>query len=216
MEKTLANLYQILGDYFTGIYKRRLLSIIITVVYFTIIVVCSYLNIEVSKETLNLVFSSIIQALLSLVALLGVAAFFKLEAIKSEEDKILELATYTNPPFYYPWLSSKLEGKLIGSGEQLMTAFESILAEGEPEEATLRFLKGRLEEVFSNKKHVVTYILNFTIYNFFTVVLSLILLIITPFLVSHNLGVVSLLIIFYLTCDCLFLVVKGIADAVYH
>lgn len=215
MEKKLSNLYQILGDYFTGTAKRKLFNFLVILFYFGVIIICSYFNIETSKETLNLVFSSIIQALLSLVALLGVAAFFKLEGLKNEEDKIIDLSIRVNP-HAYSWLAAKLQGALISSGEELMIAFESILKEGEPQEPTLRFLKERLERLFLTKKHVTTYILNFTIYTFFTVVLSLIFLIITPVIISHHLSVVSLLIVFYLTCDCLFLVVKGIADAVYH
>lgn len=216
MPTAVSNIYQILGDYFTGTFRRGVLSVITAEIYFGIIIICYKLNIEAPKDTLDLVFSSIIQALLSLVALLGVAAFFKLEALRNEADKIIQLATETNPPYHYPWLATKLEGKLIGSGEQLMTAFDAILKEGEPQEPSLRFLKIRLEEIFYSKRHVTTYILNFTILTFFTVMLSLFLLIIAPFLVSYHFSIVSLVIIFYLLSNCLFLVIKGMADAVYY
>lgn len=214
MEKPLMSLYQALGDYFSGAHRRRLFSILTVVTYFGIIIFCHYFNLKASKETLEIVFSSITQALLSLVALLGVAAFFKLESLKHEEDRIIQLAT--TPNYTYPWLASKLNGKLIASGEQLLMAFEAILKEGEPKEPTLRFLNERLESLFINRKHVTTYVLNFTVLTFFTVLVSLLLLVISPFLVSHDFSILSLAIIFYLLCSCLFLVIKGLADAVHH
>ena len=213
MEKLIYKSYQFLGDYFTGSQKKKLLLVGISALLSASIFIPRYFNFDVSENTLNLVFSSITQALLSLVALLGVAAFFKLEAIRNEENQIMQSALNSE---VYSWLTSRLQGRVIITGEDLMNEFNTVFKEGNPNEARIKVLKGKLEFLFLGRKLTREYILMFTVYTFFVVLVSLTFLIFSPLLTFYHFGILSLFIIMVLTAYCLFLVVKGIADAIYH
>jgi len=213
MEVSIYKIYQKFGNYFTGSHRRKLFLTMVAILFIIIVLYSYYFEIGVSENTLNLVFSSITQALLSLVALLGVAAFFKLEGLRNEENQIIQSALHSN---VYSWLSERLQGKVIVTGEDLMCEFEIIFKEGNPNESRIKILNRKLENLFLDKKLTQENVLTFTVYTLFVVVVSLCFLMISPFLVTHNLGIPALFLTMFLTTYCLFLVVKGIADAIYH
>ncbi len=213
MENFIYIWYQKLGDYFTGSQRKNPLIVVVIISFLLVSGLAYYFQVQISETTLNLVFSSITQALLSLVALLGVAALFKLEAIRGEENQIMQSALNSQ---VYSWLASRLEGKIIVTGEDLMLELNTIFKEGNPNEARIKVLKTKLEFLFLGRKLTREYLITFTIYTFFVVLVSLVFLIFAPFIAIHYLGVSSLLLVLLLTGYCLFLVTKGISDAIYH
>ena len=199
------NIYQKLGDYFTGTHRRRKFSITIFVIYLLVISLSIYFRWSISLDTVNTFLSSVVTALFSLIALLGVAVFFKMEILRQEESVLIQ--SFNSLTFNY-------KKDLILSGEELSSYLDKHYKNNINEEILI--IKRKLESTLLSKKIARNNIIPFTVYTFSVALLSLIFIAFAPIVTSFYLGFAVMFLVFLLTAYCAFLVVKTIADSVYH
>lgn len=207
----IVNMYQKIGDYFTGASRRRTFYIAIAVVTALLWYFSDRYKYEVSVDTLRVVFSSIFQGLIALVALLGVAAIFKLQILSSEEDDIVKSAFDINKDYYLG-----IENKGITTGQELLERLNKFNP-ATTESSKMQYvdsLKNKLEHVFLARRLTSEYIMEFTIYTFVVIIFSLICLTFSWAISKYYLGQPVFFIVFLMVCRSLFLVIKGTHDAI--
>lgn len=202
MEDFVFNLYQQLGDYFTGSRRRNWLYIFFLVVFIVLIPITHRLEITVEAETLYWVFSSLVQALLALVALMGVVTIFKLQNL-NESKKMLAQEIFDSK-----WMALTY-GKYTPI-EILLLAIDKFIANNATSGAhRINALKQLLEDNLLARNLVIDYARKFSIYTFAIVLLSLIFLMFTQQISDLYAGVNTLFAMFVFTSYSLFLAAKG-------
>jgi len=207
MEKEILKIYQKLGNYFTGTHRKKYLYIFLVIIFILLSVISIIYKINIPIDTLYWVFSSLVQALLALVALMGVVSIFKLQSLKSSEDQFLMMSrehTYT----YYTGAPSP-------TIKLLLEKIESIIKSGNISASNhLSILRDNIKDIENSKKIVTDYAIQYTIYTFFVVLLSLLFLIFTAQIYLLYMGIPLLFLIFILSSYSLFLVAKGFSYSI--
>ncbi len=207
METFILNIYQKLGDYFTGSKRRRLLYALVVIFFVSILVISTCFKLSVSIDTLYWVFSSLVQALLALVALMGVVSVFKLQSLKSSEDQFLMIARESTYTYYI--------GAPPSTIELLLSKIEPVISSNNLDKSNhLHILRDNIMEVRSSKELVVNYATKYAIFTFLVVLLSLLFLMCTTYISRFYLGVPSLYLMFVLTAYSLFLAMKGFSGSI--
>ncbi len=93
-EDFISKIYSKIGAYFTGTKRRNIFWIVALLLFISLCVVSYLYKLIVPTETLYSVYSSLIQGLLALVALLGASAMFKLE-LRRNRPHDLTVDTFT-------------------------------------------------------------------------------------------------------------------------
>lgn len=209
MDDFTFSLYEKLGEYFTGSHKKQPVYIVLIVIFIALNFLSYCYELMVNPETLYWVFSSLVQALLALVALMGVVSVFKLQNLHSHEQRILD---ETNDPGrgYFNLLNNR-----YSSINTLKTAIEHFLSSHDVGETHLvATMSKRIEDLLLSKKLVADYAIKYTVYTFTVASLSLLFLIFTKQISSLYLGVNSLYLMFILSSYSLFLATKGMAYSI--
>lgn len=164
-------------------------------------------SVDMPTETLYWVFSSLVQALLALVALTGVASIFKLQTLSAREDRILKISP-ANP-------HKILKDQAYFPGQYLLDTINKYLANATAGEDTkdLRVMKANLEEIFQAKKTTIKNAIVFTIYTLCLVFLALFFLIFSTQITALKLGIFAVSLIFIITAYSLFLAAKSFIKA---
>jgi hypothetical protein len=205
MEVFIFNFYQKLGEYFTGSSRKKPLFILLLGIFILINFLSYQFKIIIETDTLYWVFSSLVQALLSLVALIGVVSIFKLQNFHQDERKILDEVN-DDARGYFMFLN-----KRFFSLKELSDAVEVHLSQ-KPSQNGFYFvsLDKRIQDCLLSKKLVIEYSAMYTIYTFFTVLVSLLFLMLVPQISVMYLGFTSLYLMFVLSSYSLFLAAKGV------
>jgi hypothetical protein len=212
MEEITYNIYQFIGDRFTG--QRVFLFWLFIISFIIISIISFYFKINTSEDTLYWFFSSIVQSLMALVAFLGVVTIFKLQVINNSEERISNDERLRVDINFF-----KNEISPIGSVEELTAILNEITSKGNYGSWSAGPLK-RIEETqekisrfHSHKDFLKSYLVKFGIYTLMIVVLSLICLPLTPTISQYNIGLPILYFIIILTMYSLFLTIKGLSDS---
>ena len=204
MEDFVFNLYQRLGDYFTGSTKRNGLYAFFLIIFIILIPVTYWFEITVEAETLYWVFSSLTQALLALVALMGVVSIFKLQNLNESKRMLAQEI------FDAKWLAL-VYGKYTPI-ELLLRAIDKFIKDNATSDSHhIVALKKLLEDNLLSKSLVIDYARKFSIYTFAIVMLSLVFLMFTQQISSSYVGTNILFAMFILTGYALFLAAKGLS-----
>jgi hypothetical protein len=207
MEKQILKIYQKFGDYFTGNHRKRYLYLSVTMIFVALLIVSILYKIVVSIDTLYWVFSSLVQALLALVALMGVVSIFKLQSLKSSEDQLLIIAREQTYTYYY--------GAPPPTIELLLEKIEPIIKSSNLGPTNhLYVLRENIKDIKLPKKLVVDYAIQYTVYTFSVVLLSLLFLIFSTQISLLYAGVPTLFLIFIFTSFSLFLAAKGFSYSI--
>ena len=203
----ILNIYQKLGDYFTGTSKKQFLYTLV-VIFFVFLLLISYIQkINVPVDTLYWVFSSLVQALLALVALMGVASIFKLQSLKSSEDQFLMIARESTYTYYI--------GVPPPTIELLIEKIEPIITSNNLNKSSHIFvLRENIRDIKVSKELVTSYAIEYTVYTFFVALLSLLFLIFAPTISLLYIGIPTLYLIFVLATFSLFLATKGFSYSI--
>lgn len=205
MDELTYRTYEKWGEYFTGSQRKKPLFFFFAVIFFLLFFfresLADFLNLQVEIETLNLVFTTLIQALLALVGLMGVVAIFKLQRIDAMEARILDLSMQ-NP-------HSLLVGTAFVRPEGLLRAVTDYLKDNTENVEDLHILRLNLDNTALSRRLVIEYAAKFTIYTFCLVLLALVFLIFTPEISSQKMGLSAVYLTVLLTAWSLFLAAKG-------
>ena len=215
MEQILYKIYQKLGDFFTGSLKRYLFYIIIFIILIIILIFESYFHFEIKAETLFWVFSTIVQSLMALVALVGVIVIFKYQSMSTREDRLLEELNKDTSDL------AKLGGNLTAiSAEELLQNIKPHTPEPPSSNdgfrtIKLRAVKQELKAHIFLRSFLGDYMLKFTIYVFLIAMLDLVALAIVSLLALNSILAITILYIsIFFVADILRLVIKIIAEAI--
>ena len=196
--------YQIFGSYFTGSSRKTVLySILALILALSYAFRCS---LTIDSEILALVFSSLFQALIALVGLLGVVTVYGLQNLEAAEQSLLAIL-HANPhpllkgkrPLDAPSLLTKIKDHLYTQKE--LTAHE--------DNSDLITISSHLNKIDSSRKLIITYASEFTVFAFATALLALGLLITSTQLAENDLGLPSVCLMSILTSYSIFLAIKG-------
>lgn len=202
MEDIIFNLYQRTGEYFTGNRRKRPLFVVLILLFILLNFLSYVLKVIVDVETLYWVFSTLVQALLALVALMGVVSIFKLQNLYDQRNKLL--AESQSPMF-----TIHLNGE-YSTIEALFQAIDSyIVAKRIGKPHYMITMKNRIDDFFLSKGLVVGYAVKYTVYTFSVAITALLFLMLAPVISALYLGINSLYLIFILTSYSLFLAGKG-------
>lgn len=204
-------IYERIGGYFTGTERRRRFWEAVFLVFLFTIFLEFYYKILIPQEILYWVFSSIVQALVALVALLGVVAVFKLQVLHDQGRRIIDAALSPTP---FTYLYASLCNQTITSIEELSWEINRILKDGEDREPRVKELKERIDNLFLSKNLITDLAIKFSVYTFAVAIIALLLLISSSLLYEYFLGLPILFLIFILTAYSFFLAIKGVAAAI--
>jgi len=210
LENISYKIYQKIGDYLTGSDRRYCFWTIMFILFVLLIIFSNFFRWTISVNTFYWFFSSLIQSLVTLVALLGVVLVFKLQGVKDEEQYIIRLAF--NPS---TWLSGYFHSHIITSGVKLLSELNLLLESQNPEEKLAERLRDRLKELANAKKNAIDFMVRFAIYTFAVVILSIIFLIISPLLSKSFLAIPIIFLMVIFTAYSLFLSIKGATSNVW-
>ena len=203
------DVYQRLGDYFTGSYRKRPLYIGLLIIFLFLGYLSYRLKIVLDIETLYWVFSSLVQALLALVALMGVVSIFKLQNLHSNESRILD-ESHDTMGGYFAMLNDK-----YSTIETLKSAIEAYISINQSKSNSLIIaMQQRIDVLILSKKLVADYAIRYTAYTFAVVLIALLFLIFSPQISAFYIGVISLYLIFILVSYSLFLAAKGFSYSI--
>ncbi len=210
MENITLNLYQKIGDYFTGRCRKNILYTTSLIIFILIFFLSVRFKFTIDKETLYWVFSSIVQALLALVALMGVVSIFKLQNLNIEQDRIIKEA---KNPQYTIFLNNE-----YSTIEKLMLAFDRYIStcKSKGTEITTYMLdiKKEIDSLLLSKRLTIDYAIKYTVYTFTVVIISLLPLMLVDQIYLLYLGYSFFYLIFLLTSYSLFLATKGFSHAI--
>lgn len=209
MDNFTFNLYEKLGEYFTGSRRKQPVFIALIFVFIALNLLSYRQEIIVDSETLYWVFSSLVQALLALVALMGVVSVFKLQNLHSHEQRVLD---ETNDPGrgYFTLLNNR-----YSTIHALKAAIESYLSSHQIGETHLiSTMNKRIDDLLLSKRLVANYAIKYTVYTFAVALLSLLFLILTKQISELYLGLNALYLSFILSSYSLFLATKGVAYSI--
>ena len=169
MESFIFNIYQKLGDYFTGTHKKKILYIGLLIIFILLLFISYYKKIIVDKNTLYWVFSSLVQALLALVALMGVVSIFKLQNLHNDENRILDESNNRMLGYF----------TLLNNGystiEDFYSAINIFLSKVTIEKTHFMVvMQNRIKNLMLSKKLVIDYAIKYTIFTFTVALVSLI------------------------------------------
>jgi len=216
MEEILSNVYQKLGDFFTGSSKRRLFYLILFLILLIILnLKLVFSPIEIKFDTLFWFFGSVVQSLVALVALIAVVVIFKYQNMTTREDRLLEELNKGTSDL------AIIGGDITAiSSEELLKNITDRVSEKPNDDDGFRITKLRRvqKELNTNiflRSFLANYMIRFTVYTFFVVMVNLFALAITQFLVSHStLAIISLYISFFFVANSLRLAIKIIAGTI--
>lgn len=210
MEDIIFNFYQKLGDYFTGSYRKKPLYIGLLIIFLFLGYLSYRLKIIVNTETLYWVFSSLVQALLALVALMGVVSVFKLQNLHSDESRIID---ESNDPMrgYFALLNNRYP-----TIETLNLAIETYISNHKKENinSIIIAMQQRIDYLLLSKKLVTDYATKYAVYTFAVALVALLFLFFSPQISTFYLGIISLYFMFILVSYSLFLATKGFAYSI--
>ncbi len=208
MEDIIFNFYQRLGDYFTGSHRKRPLYIGLLILFLILGYLSYRLKIIVNTETLYWVFSSLVQALLALVALMGVVSVFKLQNLHGDEGRILD---ESNDPMraYFTLLNNR-----YSTIETLKLAIDTYVSNHELKNNLIAAIQQRVDNLLLSRKLVVNYAVKYAVYTFAVATVALLFLIFSPQISAFYLGIISLYLMFILVSYSLFLATKGFAYSI--
>lgn len=214
MEEKIYKIYQHIGNYSTG--RRRCFFVSIILIFLLLIPISIHFKVNIPRDTLYWVFSSIVQALLAFVALFGVMAIFKLQSIHINEERLIEGLNKGNSAL------AILGGDLSAtSTQELLENIKKIIGEDDKSAisgSNYKKLKGAREliEAYAREKVFIReFMLKFIIYTSSVVVLALIFLATSYILYQYNMGLPAVFLIIILTIYSLFLAIKGTAEALF-
>ena len=164
-------------------------------------------------DTLYWIFSSIIQCIVPLVALMGVLIIFKYQSISSYEERVFEKLQEGNMNSPLAALGGKLDAINI---PELLENIEKIIGKEKKQEQENEGVYGnKLRNVQHNlktnewiKEYMHNFAIKFSVYSFAIVLLCLIFLVFTPLISANYLGLPLLFLAIYFTSYDLFLVIK--------
>jgi len=155
------------------------------------------------------VFSSLVQALLALVALMGVVSVFKLQVLYSHEQRILDEINDPDRGYFY-LLNNRYSTILL-----IKVALTKYLASNMVGETHLvATMSKRVDDLLLSKKLVADYAIRYTVYTFAVALLSLLFLIFVKQISGLYLGPGTLYLMFILSSHSLFLATKGVAYSI--
>jgi len=175
-------------------------------------------RIKIPQDTLYWIFSSLVQSLAALVALLGVVVIFKLQTISNREDRILEeMSQNYSPLAYFVGVTAVQE---ITSIEELLLKVNKITDNNTGEQGdyhinVLRTIKNKLEHFREIKLFIHDFMIKFSVYTFAVIILNLIFLSISHLIYQYNLGLPVIFSVIILTAYSLFLVIKGMSESLF-
>ena len=216
MQDIIFNIYQTIGEYFTGRSRRRKLLVSLFLFFVAIFIASIKFEWSVSSGVTQSVFSSLVQSLISLAALLGVMVIFKLQIINNKEERLLSDYTTQQDILYFT-----SDTKPLSSTEEFILTIKSLTKNedykkvGERKIERLSKIGDELEQLEQNKSFIHDFILKFTVYEFAVVMLITILLATNDYIYEKYVGVPSLFLVIILTAYSLFLVVKGSAESLF-
>lgn len=209
MEDIVFSIYQKLGDYFTGKTRKNLVYITLVLIFIFLNFVSYRYRVVVNTSVLHLVFSSLVQALLALVALMGVVSIFKLQSLKSSEDQLLMIAREQTYTYYI--------GAPPPTIELLLEKIEPIIQSNNLNQSNhLYVLRKNIRDIKLSKDLTIDYTIKYTIFTFGVTLLALIFLIFASQISTFYLGINSLYLMFILVAYSLFLVGKGFSGFIKH
>jgi hypothetical protein len=214
MEELFYKLYASTDAFFTGPQRRRELYLIILAGLVGVLALEFFLEFTVDSQVLLFVFSSIVQSLISLVALMGFVVVFKYQGISTREERLLEESNNETSDL------ARLGGNITAtsSRELLVNIRPYVMDTPSGTEGftttRLRRIKKELESHELVRGSLNKNMLLVTIYAFSVVLINLFALSITTFLTAVPfLAVTALYLCFFLTADILRLVIRGIASS---
>ena len=215
MEEILYKIYQAVGAFFTGSQKRRVFYCFVLYGFIGVFSLEFFLKFTVGSEALFWVFSSIVQSLMALVALMGVVVVFKYQNMSTREDRLLEEMNKETSDL------AKLGGVLTAtSGDELLENIKPHVPEilsnkGGSRTIKLRRVQGELESQKFVRSFLREYMLKVCIYIFSVALFSLLMLAIVPALTSIPfLATASVYLSLFLVADILRLVIKAVASVI--
>ena len=216
MEEITYKIYQHAGNYFTG--RRKQFFTLMCIVFIVLIGVSIYYQIKIPQDALYWIFSSLVQSLAALVALLGVVIIFKLQTINNREDRILEEMSKSHSSFiYFVGVTAVQE---ITSIEELLLKISKITDNNTGEQGdyhinVLKTIKNKLEHFREIKLLMHNFMIKFSVYTFAVIVLNLIFLSTSHLIYQYNFGLPIIFLVIILTSYSLFLVVKGMSESLF-
>src|SRR3989344_6728603 len=216
MEEITFKIYQHVGNHFTG--KRNQFFILMCIIFVILTSVSIYYQIKIPQDALYWIFSSLVQSLAALVALLGVMVIFKLQTISNKEDKILEEMSQNYSSLAY--LIGVTAVQEITSIEELLLKINKITDQNVNEQSDfriniLRTIKNKLKHFREIKIFIHNFMIKFSIYTFAVIILNLIFLFISHLIYQYNLGLPIIFSIIILASYSLFLVIKGTSESLF-
>jgi hypothetical protein len=172
------------------IFKLR--NVIYFFVSLILLSISLYKNIIISEDVLFWTFSTIVQSFIALLALLGMVAIYRLQALENELNYLCEI---TRPLVeYFRGLPSRAytHGEIILECNKIFG--ENHIA-SEVELIQVKRTTERLNQIVERKKKIKTDIYNFIEITVFIVFISLIFLPWTPIISKHNLGPLFLVVV---------------------
>ena len=160
-------------------------------IFAVLLAVSLYRNIVIRESVLFWTFSTIVQAFVGLLALLGMIGIFKLQSLDAALNQICEINR--SLVFYFRGSSAKFytQEEMIA---ELNKISEETLAGSENELNKVKGVSRKLNEMIEKRKIIRNNVLNFTGRTIFVVLLCLVSLPITPILSREYLGLPFLVI----------------------
>lgn len=213
MEEYIYDIYQRLGNFFTGSNRRRLFYEFALLIFVSAAFVSIHWEVVIEANILFWLFSSMAQSLAALIAVLGVVIIFKYQSMLTREERLIEEMNKSTSAL------SSLGGLTDAtSGEELLKNINRHLSddpskEEGPNTIKLRRVKKELESIIFIRSFLKDHMLKFSVYILAVILLNFFLLVLVPILTSFTiLALGSLYLSLFLAAYAFFLVAKVIAS----
>lgn len=216
MEEITYKIYQHIGNFFTG--RRKQFFALFCVIFIILVGVSIYYQIKIPQDTLYWIFSSLVQSLAALVALLGVVIIFKLQTISNREDRVLEeMSQNYSSLAYFVGVTAVQE---ITSIEELLLKVNKITDNNTGEQGdyhinVLRTIKNKIEHFREVKLFIHNFMIKFSVYTFAIIILNLVFLSVSHLIYQYNLELPIIFLVIIFTSYSLFLVIKGMSESLF-
>ncbi len=165
--------------------------VLLSLIFLVLLAVSSYKNILITENVLFWTFSTIVQAFVGLLALLGMTGIFKLQSLDAALNQILEanmfLVQYFKGSSAQAYIQEKAIAELNKISKETHDASEIQLSR-------VKIVSRKLNDIIEKRKTIRNNVLNFTGRTIFVVLFSLVSLPITPILSREYLGLPFLVI----------------------
>lgn len=217
MQEVIYEIYEIVGAYFTGTRRRRIFYLTALIFFLSITYFSIGQEVVVLPETLYWIFSTIIQSLVALVALMGIFIIFQLQSISSYEERVFQKLQEGNETPLARLGITRDAVDITGLLENIKRRLGEDAEEGEgPIVGQVRKVQDKLKMNKWLREHLYNFAIKFGVYIFTVVLLCLFFLSFTPLISQYYLGLPAAFLIIFLSGYGFFLTIKGLASALHE